>query len=488
MSRGVAGWVLPALVAGWVAVPAVARAQPFSTPIGCDDCINYWYYLDHGDNTDYTCGDTTYSGHNGSDYSLRGGNAAIDNGNEVVAAAAGVVVVASDGNYDRCTACGGDGCGTNTPGGGFSNYVVIDHGGYDTTYAHLRNGSVAVQVGDTVACGQVIGHIGSAGCSTGAHLHFQPRSAGGSYVQEPLDPYEGSCSSTTPSLWGEQGPYRGIPGYTCDDEPLPSCPADTQELWTCATDGGSRRRCIDGVDSVEDCRWGCTVMADGSDDLCALPPDDDGDGVRADTDCDDTRGDVHPGALEVCDDGVDQDCNGADSACGPIGAGGGAQATGGQSSGGRVAGGGVLTGGSSAPGATGGDSGVTGGAPTGAGSGGGPATSGGMPGAGGVASAISGGIPGTGASSALGGSPATGSALSAAGVATIGSAGSGREADPDVESGCSCRVGETARRRRHPGNGAGLVFGLAALASLPLRWREHRRRSRWRSRSGCSGP
>lgn len=37
-----------------------------------------------------------------------------------------------------------------------------------------------------------------------------------------------------------------------------------------------------------------------------------GDGAE---DCDDTRPDVHPASVDVCDDGTDQDCSGADQAC-----------------------------------------------------------------------------------------------------------------------------------------------------------------------------
>ena len=43
-------------------------------------------------------------------------------------------------------------------------------------------------------------------------------------------------------------------------------------------------------------------------------PDADGDGWNANDDCDDGNAGIHPGATEVCDDGVDQDCNGADLA------------------------------------------------------------------------------------------------------------------------------------------------------------------------------
>ncbi|UGQ17065.1 peptidoglycan DD-metalloendopeptidase family protein [Borrelia sp. RT1S] len=55
--------------------------------------------------------------------------------------------------------------------GGYGKYIVISHSsGFQTLYAHL--GSFAVKVGQRVARGQVIGHMGSTGYSTGNHLHF----------------------------------------------------------------------------------------------------------------------------------------------------------------------------------------------------------------------------------------------------------------------------------------------------------------------------
>ena len=64
------------------------------------------------------------------------------------------------------------------------NRVTIDHGdGVVTKYYHLANGSIPVQVGDSVTAGQVIGQMGSTGYSTGAHLHFQLEIYG-----EPVDP------------------------------------------------------------------------------------------------------------------------------------------------------------------------------------------------------------------------------------------------------------------------------------------------------------
>lgn len=54
---------------------------------------------------------------------------------------------------------------------GYGNMIVIDHGeDYQSLYAHLKD--VNVKIGDSVTAGQVIGHIGTTGMSTGPHLHF----------------------------------------------------------------------------------------------------------------------------------------------------------------------------------------------------------------------------------------------------------------------------------------------------------------------------
>ncbi len=51
------------------------------------------------------------------------------------------------------------------------NYVSIAHAdGFGSAYMHMTN--YIVSVGDYVTQGQVIGYVGSTGCSTGAHLHF----------------------------------------------------------------------------------------------------------------------------------------------------------------------------------------------------------------------------------------------------------------------------------------------------------------------------
>ncbi|MHB1846125.1 MAG: M23 family metallopeptidase [Deltaproteobacteria bacterium] len=52
-----------------------------------------------------------------------------------------------------------------------ANWVNVNHGdGTVATYWHLD--SVAVSVGQHVSAGDVIGHSGTSGCSSGAHLHY----------------------------------------------------------------------------------------------------------------------------------------------------------------------------------------------------------------------------------------------------------------------------------------------------------------------------
>ncbi len=57
---------------------------------------------------------------------------------------------------------------------GYGNMVVIDHGGYQTLYAHFST-TPLVTTGQTVAAGQDLGSMGNTGFSTGPHLHFEIR-------------------------------------------------------------------------------------------------------------------------------------------------------------------------------------------------------------------------------------------------------------------------------------------------------------------------
>jgi murein DD-endopeptidase MepM/ murein hydrolase activator NlpD len=61
---------------------------------------------------------------------------------------------------------------------GYGNYIKIDHGdGTSTLYAHIKYGTIpsSITVGSEVSQGEQIGQVGSTGCSTGNHLHYEVR-------------------------------------------------------------------------------------------------------------------------------------------------------------------------------------------------------------------------------------------------------------------------------------------------------------------------
>ena len=57
---------------------------------------------------------------------------------------------------------------------GYGYLVVIDHGSYQSLYAHLRD-TPSVTTGQAVNAGSGSGAMGNTGFSTGPHLHFEIR-------------------------------------------------------------------------------------------------------------------------------------------------------------------------------------------------------------------------------------------------------------------------------------------------------------------------
>jgi murein DD-endopeptidase MepM/ murein hydrolase activator NlpD len=63
--------------------------------------------------------------------------------------------------------------------GGFGRTVEIRHNGsYATQYAHLSSFAAGIRRGARVSQGQVVGHVGSTGLSTGPHLDFRVKRDG----------------------------------------------------------------------------------------------------------------------------------------------------------------------------------------------------------------------------------------------------------------------------------------------------------------------
>ncbi len=197
-----------------LASSATAGAQNYRMPATVEqwDLFYPTAYKDHA-GVDWGCGDIRYDGHQGSDFG-GGGFAGMDEGRDIVAAADGEVIATHDGEFDRCTGECTD--------GGYGNYVQLLHAdGKTTIYGHLKQWSVAVEVGQTVACGDLLGQMGSSGNSTGPHLHFEVRNT--SNVAE--DPFWGDCSNP-PSYWVEQWRYDELPMPYCDGALPPCTPVD----------------------------------------------------------------------------------------------------------------------------------------------------------------------------------------------------------------------------------------------------------------------
>lgn len=98
----------------------------------------------------------------GFDYSTKTNHLGIDLaanlGDNIYAADGGVVVYAGANSY------------------GYGNMIMIDHGtGFQSLYAHLSQ--IFVNCGDNVTQGQTIGAAGMTGNASGAHLHFEVRTA-----------------------------------------------------------------------------------------------------------------------------------------------------------------------------------------------------------------------------------------------------------------------------------------------------------------------
>ena len=185
----------------------LALAQPagafeLAWPVECTlgDTCHIQQYFDHDPGpqaVDFTCGLLSYDGHDGTDIALatRANMAA---GVAVLAAAPGVVAGVRDGVADFEPMVEGRECG---------NGVLIDHGdGWQTQYCHLRQGSVSVSTGDTVAIGTQLGLIGQSGMADFPHLHLSIRQNGTEV--DPFNPTATTCGPSDTTLWATPVAYE----------------------------------------------------------------------------------------------------------------------------------------------------------------------------------------------------------------------------------------------------------------------------------------
>lgn len=169
--------------AGVIVRPTLGFILPLSGTINQDFYYTNYVDLQAGAGIrDFQCGLKTYDGHNGTDIVLPS-FARMDQGVEVVAAAAGTVAFVQDGLPDRNK--------TWENGGGFANHVQIQHrDGFRSYYGHMMRNSIRVAVGQPVQPGTVLGKVGSSGTSDMPHLHIEFRQNG-----TPAEVHAGSCGA-----------------------------------------------------------------------------------------------------------------------------------------------------------------------------------------------------------------------------------------------------------------------------------------------------
>lgn len=183
--------------------PAPEPGPNFLFPARCElgkSCLIQKYF-DHDPSAgrrDYSCGQLTTNGHDGTDIRLRT-LADMRSGVTIVAAKEGRVLRVRDGEPDTGSPARAAGDGKDA-----GNGVMIDHGdGWETQYSHMRQGSLKVRPGQKVAAGESLGSIGLSGNSEFPHLHFTVRKDG--VAVDPFLPLgaSASCSraASSASLW-----------------------------------------------------------------------------------------------------------------------------------------------------------------------------------------------------------------------------------------------------------------------------------------------
>ena len=173
---------------------ASAEAPELTLPVACTIGVDCWpvVYFDRvasADAADYRCGRLSYDGHTGTDFAVAD-MAAVARGVPVVASAPGVVRNVRDGMADiDVTTIGRD----RLEGRDCGNGVAITHDGdWETLYCHLRQDSIAVEPGDVVDAGDLLGLVGMSGYASFPHVELTVM-----HNDQAIDPFTGSAEPAT---------------------------------------------------------------------------------------------------------------------------------------------------------------------------------------------------------------------------------------------------------------------------------------------------
>lgn len=170
---------------------------PASCRIGQDCFVQQYADMDKGSAAvDPFCGIATYDGHDGTDLRILS-MADVARGVPVVAMADGKVLRSRDGEPDRLVTAQAE--RASVSGKECGNGMIVDHGdGIEVQYCHMRQGSLAVQPGETVKRGQTLGAVGASGLAQFPHVHVTVRRNG-----EEVDPVTGKALTAGCLVEGE---------------------------------------------------------------------------------------------------------------------------------------------------------------------------------------------------------------------------------------------------------------------------------------------
>lgn len=193
-----------------IAPAAGAQEEPrFAWPAACtlgQDCfIQNYVDTDPGPGfADFRCGRLGFSGDNGTDIWLPD-LAAMRRGVDVLAAADGTVLGVRDGEPDISVHQRGPEAVKGREAG---NGIMIDHGGgWQTRYAHLKQGSIRVRAGELVRAGQPLGQIGLSGNTEFPHVEISIRNGEAWIDPFTAQPIGSGCRTAGHALWAADVPY-----------------------------------------------------------------------------------------------------------------------------------------------------------------------------------------------------------------------------------------------------------------------------------------
>lgn len=184
MMLKITGLLSAALILFLTALPAqgqqVSSAPTLGIPLQCDmgrDCF-IQHYIDTDPSSaaaDYRCGSLTYNNHRGTDFRVKTLRD-MERGVAVIAAADGHVGNLRDGIADQYFSDYQEKKKKEIFQIGLGNVVILNHNkGWSTFYAHLKQGSLTVQKGQSVKKGDILGYVGMSGLTDFPHVHFELR-------------------------------------------------------------------------------------------------------------------------------------------------------------------------------------------------------------------------------------------------------------------------------------------------------------------------